>query len=305
MAIAHDAPAAPEGKPRRRATDNPLVRSVGRIPLPLGPKLLAGFALIAALLAIGSALGLVALSQSNSRGKQLEKLQETEAFLQEVKADAHHLVAVVDRRLAYATGLYCGNAGACQNLPPGNTSLYRDLDAVVANNADQFLEDFGLPGEAAPPLNTSNPAVVKRVRAEWAAFESSYATVNVRDSAGQPFPTVCTRRFGRTRCRYPALERPAQIVSKINSDLSTVEARTSAKTLALVAADQTSFSSSRTLLLAVAGGSLGLAVVLGLLLSWSVAAAVNRMNDELGRLHDELAASSRHESDSRREESAD
>jgi len=71
MAIAHDPAAAPELKRRSWVSDNPVVRGVGRIPLPLGAKLLAGFALVALLLALVAGLGLLSLGQSNTRGKQL------------------------------------------------------------------------------------------------------------------------------------------------------------------------------------------------------------------------------------------
>src|SRR5439155_20123322 len=78
--------------------DNPLVRAIGRIPLPLGGKLLVGFAVIAALLALLAALGLVALNQSNSRGEQLRSLQQTFAFARIVEADANQLSALVAQR---------------------------------------------------------------------------------------------------------------------------------------------------------------------------------------------------------------
>ena len=82
--LAHDAVEAAR-EPRRRvswATDNPLVRAVGRVPLPLGAKLIAGFAVVAALLAIVAALGLVALNKSNSRGLKLPELKQ-EAYTSE------------------------------------------------------------------------------------------------------------------------------------------------------------------------------------------------------------------------------
>jgi type II secretory pathway pseudopilin PulG len=58
------------------------VRAVGRVRLPLGAKAARGFAVVAALLAIVAALGLVALSQSNSRGERLRSLQLTAGYAQ-------------------------------------------------------------------------------------------------------------------------------------------------------------------------------------------------------------------------------
>ena len=47
--------------------ENPLVRTIGRIPVSVRTKLLAGFALIALLLVVVGVLGLVALGRSSSR----------------------------------------------------------------------------------------------------------------------------------------------------------------------------------------------------------------------------------------------
>ena len=98
MAVARDAPEAAPA-PRRRAGDNPLVRAVGRVRLPLGAKLLIGFAVVGALLAIGYVLGIVALGQSNSRGEQLRQLQRRAVFLQLVLTDATQLRTAIEFRI--------------------------------------------------------------------------------------------------------------------------------------------------------------------------------------------------------------
>jgi signal transduction histidine kinase len=106
---------------------------------------------------------------------------------------------------------------------------------------------------------------------------------------------------------------------------------TQAQTDLVVAQNRSSFGASRDLFIAVGGGSIALALALGLLLSWSVigpiqrtearlaeiasgdfsgrldvpnrdelgalAANVNRMNDELGRLYKELETVSQHKSE--------
>ena len=73
------------------ASDNPLVRAVGRIPLRLRAKLLVGFAVVGVLLALVAVLGLVALGQSNSRGTELRKLQRQAVFEQTLLTDALRL----------------------------------------------------------------------------------------------------------------------------------------------------------------------------------------------------------------------
>src|SRR2546421_3873003 len=97
------APDAVEVKPDRSAghfawaANNPLVRAIGRVPLPLGAKLTAGFAIIATLLAVGYALGFLALRQSNVRGQQLRSLQQRTAYVQLLLSDATQLKLAVDR----------------------------------------------------------------------------------------------------------------------------------------------------------------------------------------------------------------
>src|SRR5215475_4060199 len=102
MDLAHDA-VEPEPASRRRrlgwTADNALVRAVGRVRLPLGAKLLIGFAVVGALLAIGYVLGVVALGQSNSRGEQLLRLQRRAVNLQLVLADANQLKRTIEYRI--------------------------------------------------------------------------------------------------------------------------------------------------------------------------------------------------------------
>jgi signal transduction histidine kinase len=122
-----------------------------------------------------------------------------------------------------------------------------------------------------------------------------------------------------------------RFATTFQSRLAATAQKTRAQANELVSANRHSYSHSRAVLLGVAGGSLALALALGLLLSWSVvdplrrtqgrlseiaggdfsghvevpnrdeigalAADVNRMNDELRRLYAELETASRHKSD--------
>src|SRR5262249_48738332 len=79
---------APEARTFRSGSDNPLVRAVARVPLPIRAKQLFGSVAVAALLALVAVLGLVALGQSNSRGTELRRLQRQGAYEQLVLTDA-------------------------------------------------------------------------------------------------------------------------------------------------------------------------------------------------------------------------
>jgi signal transduction histidine kinase len=297
--------------PKRRRLgwtgENPLVRAVGRVPLPLGAKLIAGFAVVAALLVVGYALGLVALSQSNSRGKRLQKLQATQAYVQQIKADSNRLLGLV---------ITCGDEFASNPCRPsfGSPDAFAALDGLVTSIASQLIQELQAPVRTGSSLPRS---VVTPALAELKAFQRAYALVSFRDSAGQN--------------PNPYLQKAEVQASKVFKGLSAIATSTSAEAQRLVAADQSSFAASRNLLLGVAGGSLALALALGLLLSWSVvaplrrteerlavigagdfrgrlevtnrdeigrlAARVDSTSDELQRVYRELESASRHKSD--------
>jgi signal transduction histidine kinase len=306
-------PTTPKRKLLGLTSENPLVRAVGRAPLPLGAKLIAGFGVVAALLVVGYALGLVALSQSNSRGRQLEKLLATQAHVQQVKADSNRLLGLL---------VPCGGGGGAAvgglGCRPffGNPETLAALDGLVTSTANQLSVELRTPvltGSASSlPRSVVRPAL-----AQLEAFQRAYAGVSLSDSAGEN-PDA-------------DLEKAQVLASKLFGRLSGIATSMSAEAQRLVAADRSSFADSRNLLLGVAGGSLALALALGLLLSWSVVAPlrrteerlaeigagdfarrldvanrdeigtlarrVNMMSDELQRVYRELEMASRHKSD--------
>ena len=120
MDVAREVVGAKPTRRRRRlgwAADNPLVRGVGRVPLPLGAKLIAGFGVIAALLAVGYALGIVALGQSNSRGTQLRRLQEQAVYEELLLTDSSQLKKAIDYRLASSLPA----RRSCSRIPRGRS----------------------------------------------------------------------------------------------------------------------------------------------------------------------------------------
>ena len=316
MEIAPEAVEVPPDAPQRRlsATENPLVRAVGRIPLPLGAKLFIGFVLVAGLLALSAALGLVALNQSNSRGAQLRKLQQQAVLEQQLLGDATHLQSVTSQ-LVYA---------------PNSTPLH----GVVAGDVGQLCADAGarVCGGGADSGGGGGTVIqaggLTLARIDPALFRE----LNVRLKAFDNLSYGNGIGIGPSAPSSPAVVRAAaNATSDIVLGLQALARKTRARANAVVAQNNSSFQDSRDLLIGVGAGSFVLAVVLGLLLSWSVvvplrrtqerlseiaagdfaghievpnrdeigalAADVNRMNDELGRLYRELEAASRHKSD--------
>jgi signal transduction histidine kinase len=259
--IAHEpVEAAPE--PRRRrlgwGADNPLVRAVGRIRLPLGAKLLIGFAVVGALLAIGYALGLVALGQSNSRGEQLRQLQRRAVYLQLVLTDASQLKRAIDYRI---------------NSPGSTTSFGSGLDQAISNDMNQLCIDSGLGGCIGPAnpgpfqLGTVDETAARRIAESIGTFY-----VIAGDSASP----------SSSNGEVPAVLHQAQtFAASFVTRLTVVANRTRARTDALVAADHSSFTRSRRLLIGGGAGSLLLALALGLLLSSSVVGPLRRTEERL------------------------
>jgi signal transduction histidine kinase len=311
--IAHE-PVEAAPAPRRRrlgwSTDNALVRAVGRVPLPLGAKLLIGFAVVGALLAIGYVLGVVALGQSNARGEQLRRLQAQAVYEQLLLTDADQLKKAIEYRLA--------STASTKHFGSG-------LDQTIANDINQLCADAGVGncvgiGNPTPlPLKlvTIDPPLVVMLGRQYSLF---YPIATDASNAGlaHGLPVVSI------------LKRTDRFAGSFAARLRALANRTRAHANALVAANNSSFTRSRDLLIGVGAASLLLAVALGLILSWSVvaplrrteerlieigagdftqrlevanrdeigrlAAEVNRMSDELQRVYRELELASEHKS---------
>jgi signal transduction histidine kinase len=311
--IAHgpvDAGEDTQRKPAARDSDHPLVRAVERIRLPLRAKLLIGFGAVGVLLALAIVLGLVALGQSNSRGAQLRRLQQRAVYVQIALTDATRLQEAIDFRI---------------NSPGSTTTFGSGLDQSIANDMNQLCRDYGLGG----CIGGGHASPFKLAAVDPAAFQrltDSFSTFYVISGNEAPpigvTPAVAVERYLRQGNRF---------ATSFKADLGRLAGATRARTNALVAANQSSYDSSRNLLLGVGAGSLLLALALGLVLSASVvgplrrteerlaeigagdfsgrldvpnrdeigrlAARVNSTSDELQRVYRELETASRHKSD--------
>jgi signal transduction histidine kinase len=265
--IAHE-PVETAPEPRRRrlgwGTDNPLVRAVGRVRLPLGAKLLIGFGIVGALLAAGYVLGVVALGQSNSRGEQLRQLQRRAVYLQLVLTDATQLKSAIEFRI---------------NSPGSTTTFGSGLDQSITNSMNQLCIDSGLggcmgPGTPGPfQLSSVDPALSRKIAGSYGTF---YAI------AGDT-----TAPIGQANQAFPVeriLHQANGFATSLTADMARLARETRARTDALVAADHSSYSRSRGVLIGVGTASLLLAVALGLLLSWSVVAPLRRTEDRLAEI---------------------
>jgi signal transduction histidine kinase len=291
-----------------RRADSPLVRGVARAPVTVRTKLLVGFAGIAALLVVVGILGLLALGASSSRVQRLGTLQARAADYKGLQTDVEQLKSLLLTRREFTP-----NAGT----PIGrgakvDANSFFVLDATIDTTMQTFFNDSTV-------LEVPEPALFERVYALYSRFNRDAHTVLQQDEAGKggTAGSLIKRELRTTLGLVPLMD-----------GLAT---RTKAQADALVTANSRSFTNSRNLFVAVAGGSVILALLLGFVLSWSLvvplrrtggrlaeiaagdfsrhvdvpnrdeigvlAADVNRMNDKLGRLYTELETVSQHKSD--------
>jgi signal transduction histidine kinase len=288
--------------------DNALARAVGRVPATMRTKLVVAFLVIAVLLVVVAALGLRVLGQSNSRAENLRGL--------EIRSTAYHTLETDARQVRHLLGLCAGGEdmakwvnGGRPAPAPARTCL-REIDRSVGSSLTllgQSTElDFLPAADEAPRFRAT-----KRVYGQLAA--------------------VVTAITGSSQLSLPQHARAERLAVDLENRAATLSESTTRKTDLLLAEDRAAFTGSRNLFIGVAVSSIVLALLLGFVLSWSLvvpiqrtearlakmaagdfsgrldvanrdelgslAANVNRTNDELRRLYRELEGASRHKSE--------
>ena len=288
--------------------DNPLVRAVGRLPVKVRTKLLVAFLSIAALLVLLALLGLRVLGQSNLRAERLGALQVRVAGYQQLEADAAVLrqeLAICAGNADYQTWLNGGRPSAA----PSPTCL-RSIQQPVAS----VLALLGTATQLGFKPTPDEAGAFRQIKGDYGKINALVARITRSNGPSSPL-----------HARAEELAVDLEVAARRLAETTT------AKTTALIAENQRSYSSSRNLFVGVAAGAVLLALVLGLLLSWSLVgpiqrigvrlaaiasgdfsrhievanrdelgalgANVNRMNDELDRLYRELETTSRHKSE--------
>jgi signal transduction histidine kinase len=289
--------------------DNPLVRAVGRVPAKVRTKLLVAFVATALLVVAVGVLGVRLLGQSNDRVESLGELQKRSAEYSELRSDAAHV------RL-----LEAGNvAGDFDQIFPFADRVAGDwavdlaaVDALETLKASIHPENLGF---VPPP---EDERYLRRIRATSAALSKVMERIVASGRAG---------RAAEDADRYDA----ERYVSALRQHATELDNATTERAKALIAQNESAYTSSRNLFVGAAAGAIGLALLLGFVLSWSLigpiqriearlsatasgdftghvdvtnrdelgalAANVNQMNDELRRLYKELEAASQHKSD--------
>src|SRR3954453_21447651 len=310
-----DAPGSRRWPMARIGPANVLARAVAGAPANLRTKLLIAFLSIAALLVVVAVLGLRQLGQSNARVERLGSLQTRESQYQILGSQANLLRQLLALRSGGGQG-YATLTGVTV-VPQPDEWLFVDKAlgyalSVFSPSTNEVTFGF------VPP--TADERLLVRIRSDFRALERALNIVSTLDGNGVT--------GGRVRGVLLQAVNADQDLAQTATDLAS---RTNAETSALIAANASSYTSSRNLFILVTAASVAFALVLGLVLSWSLidpirrtktrlaaiaagdfsgrldvpnrdelgslAANVNKMNDELRRLYGELQTASRHKSE--------
>jgi signal transduction histidine kinase len=301
-------PVAAEGQ---RRIDDPLVRAVARLPVKVRTKLLIAFVGTSLLLVAVGLLGQVVLGQSNDRVGSLGSLARRASVYGRLQQTAKHVQELLS-----------GNAGSAFGFvwsDPGRESLSR-VDGLAADAADRVAA-----GTAEDQLLFTPPPEDEEALRKIEATALRLSGVLTEDLIPLYDTKVSKEEVLRIRAGAEGL------ASDLSTDAAELLNRTIGEIDSLIARNESSYGSSRTLFIGVAAGAIVLALLLGFVLSWSVigpiqridnrlaaiasgnfsghvevenrdelgalGANVNRMNDELRRLYTELEAASQHKSE--------
>ena len=320
-----------------RLADNALVRAVGRVPITVQRKLLTAVAIVVLLLVGVGALGLSVLSQSNDRVATLGLLPQREAAYRELLIDSDQLDVMLGTRDSAVTCLVVAPTPtrspgeslavpANQGCPVVGTSPYVLAVAGADGAINLILNQLSLLtigadlGFVPPPDEQS---LLRKIHSEYVQVNAVVTSVLTDDVKGT-YRALPTPQIGTGGAW-------SSVATSLESDAAQLLSIAQADAANLIAQNQASYLGSQHLFIGVASVSAALALLLGVILAWSVvepikkmrarlaaigsgdfsghvnvanrdelgalAAEINGMNDELGRLYRDLETASQHKSE--------
>ena len=272
-----------------------LVRLVARVPVTVHAKLLTAFLAIVLLLIVVGGVGLQTLSAVNQRAEDVVQLQRKIAAYRQLQHDT--------------TGQLYSVATALQ-VPEERT-----LDATLRQ-----LNQFGYDLDRLQFVAKDEVELLARVRQDYEQFIKVVTQVVELIRAGK----AAEGREVQVTQASPLADRLERLTNELVN-------KAEADMVASIDATHEAYLGSRSVVVGFAAGAIGLALVLGYAISWSVigpvlrmdarmkeltsgdfsgrvaipnrdelgalAANLNRMSEELGRLYKEIEAASRHKSE--------
>jgi signal transduction histidine kinase len=303
------------GRTTRRllsVADNPLVLTVARFPARVHTKLLVAFVGTAMLVVFVGLLGLRFLGQSNERVETLGTLLDRAFAYGKLRSDALHARLLLAENVAgdfhesLGTSVATSKTGRAGKLAV-DQAIYNVVKVIPSSTFPDML------GFVPPP---EDERFLVQIRAQGGRLSSvMHKLTNL--APGEK--------------AAPLRIRAEQLARGLNQLATELANSSAARTDALIAQNDRAYESSRTQFIAVASGAIVLALLLGYLLSWSLvgpiqridtrlaaiasgdfsgrvdvpnrdelgalATNVNRMNEELQRLYQELETASQHKSE--------
>jgi signal transduction histidine kinase/CheY-like chemotaxis protein len=293
--------------------DNLLVRAIARISTSVQRKLLFAFAVIVVLLVTVGALGLVVMSQSNSRANTLSQLPQRLAAYQQLEVDSVQLGIELQDRSELITACFlnanCGASSESASL----TQLAED-DGEIASTLE-LMEPKTQLGQLGFTPPSDELSLLGDINSEYGVISRGISNLVFGDLNG-------TFKNNASEITVSAV---------LTGHADTLVSDTQALSTELPAQNLASYVGSQHLFIGVAIASAVLAAVLAVVLSrvllgpirkvntklaaiasgdfsghvdvpnrdelGELAANLNRMNDELGRLYEALGEASRHKSE--------
>lgn len=235
-----------------------VVRLVARVPLTIHAKLLAAFLTIVVLLIALGTVGLQVLSSVNHRTEELVKLQRKVAAYRQLQIDAADQLYSVGSALSVVPDEYRTYI-ALQQL----NQFGRDLDRVKSVAKDKVQMLGGV---------TEEDLMLPRVRQMYSEF---FQVVT------QIVELTRHRKVVESRVLQPEAAFLATELERFTRRLGDLA---DADMAASIEVSHTAYATSQKLVIGFALGSIGLALLLGYAISWSLIGPVKRIGAQLRQI---------------------
>ena len=297
-----------------RLSDSALVRGVGRVPAKVHTKLLIAFVSTALLVVVVGLIGLRVLGESNERVERLGALQERANAFGKLESDTRSIRLLLWENPG--SEFFKTNPSI---VPIGRDPTDVAIDQAVRNALVRLVPATEVDSLGFMPTGRER-VVLGNLRTTTGRLSLVMEKIIAAGIRGAPDEE---QRALRNRANELATSLYQNAGQLANTTRATAEDE--------IAQNASSYASQRNLFIGLAVCAIVLALLLGLVLSWSVigpieridtrlaaiasgdfsghvdvsnrdelgalAANVNRMNDELDRLYGELEMASRHKSE--------
>jgi len=224
---------------------------VARLPASLRTKLLAAFLIVVALLVVVALLGLRVLGQANSRAQSIRALQTQAAAYQSLEMQARAFGELIAPCASGTSGQPISGTNGCP------------IDRTVRRTFAAIGRAITLAGDPAPDQ-----------AATFGLIRRDYRQLNQDLAPSQP-------PRGRSVALY---RRAVTLADRVSVAAGMLAAKAIRGADALVGQNRRAYASRRNLVIGVTTGAVFLALLLGLLLSSSVADPIQRIRSRLARI---------------------